>query len=618
MNNPVYTVVTFSPVQSFIEKSRKLRDLYGSSYILSFLSWVICQVALKNGFDVVSPALPNITQGMPNQIILKGSASRSKMQQIEQQFNQAWRFVAESCQDWLENPVVLQVDDSSPKTSHRDYKFWKRSWDSWKNYAWEFFYAIGKPDESITEVREKLNQVKAARDWTGINWQGESSTLSGTDAITYPEMGQIKPLHYNYQEEKTKIQAFYSELNQRLNDSFIDRREQLNIPELIKRLITHENITDRLRKKLLQLEIEDESEQVTQISKELNPKSFRDLNRLKDDTDEEKYWTGWFLGDGDGAAKYFKSLADKENQEEDEFTNQFSKEMREWGQELIANQKKYLSGKGRMVYAGGDDFLGVLYKADQQIPALDCLQWFYQFKSQVWHKPERKKITPSVGFVWAGPQVPQRDVLQHCNLAEKSAKGTGRDRIAFRILFNSGNHLDWVCPWWLLDMDEFSEISDKLSVTQSPTQNLIESYQDRDGGKNWTHFYQDIAILESRHAFQGKKVKDSSGKWIEDPEINLAESLLDIYLGSDWQSIISNPRHWFNLYSEYEIQKFTGILGDPKNFDQDCQYHSSFNQELKDLAQSPKAKQAFNNWVISLAKVGFHLTKEPQENHERK
>ena len=22
---------------------------------------------------------------------------------------------------------------------------------------------------------------------------------------------------------------------------------------------------------------------------------------------------------------------------------------------------------------------------------------------------------------------------------------------AFRILFNSGNHLEWVCPWWLLD-----------------------------------------------------------------------------------------------------------------------------------------------------------------------
>jgi len=29
-----YTVITFAPVQGFIEKSRKLRDLYGASQIL--------------------------------------------------------------------------------------------------------------------------------------------------------------------------------------------------------------------------------------------------------------------------------------------------------------------------------------------------------------------------------------------------------------------------------------------------------------------------------------------------------------------------------------------------------------------------------------------------------
>ncbi|BAZ08050.1 hypothetical protein NIES3974_47190 [Calothrix sp. NIES-3974] len=34
--------------------------------------------------------------------------------------------------------------------------------------------------------------------------------------------------------------------------------------------------------------------------------------------------------------------------------------------------------------------------------------------------------------------------------AEKSAKSNGRDRIAFRVLFNNGNYLEWVCPWWLL------------------------------------------------------------------------------------------------------------------------------------------------------------------------
>ncbi|MFN7715048.1 MAG: type III-B CRISPR-associated protein Cas10/Cmr2, partial [Pseudanabaenaceae cyanobacterium] len=36
-----YTVITFAPVQGFIEKSRKLRDLYGASQILSYLSYCL-------------------------------------------------------------------------------------------------------------------------------------------------------------------------------------------------------------------------------------------------------------------------------------------------------------------------------------------------------------------------------------------------------------------------------------------------------------------------------------------------------------------------------------------------------------------------------------------------
>jgi hypothetical protein len=34
----IYTAITFAPVQGFIEKSRKLTDLYGSSFLLSYLA----------------------------------------------------------------------------------------------------------------------------------------------------------------------------------------------------------------------------------------------------------------------------------------------------------------------------------------------------------------------------------------------------------------------------------------------------------------------------------------------------------------------------------------------------------------------------------------------------
>ena len=647
MEKPTYTVITFAPVQGFIEKSRKLRDLYGSSYLLSLLSWAICRRAQTQGCSVVSPALPSITQGMPNQIILKGKLSEDGVKQIKSTFYLTWRIITNTCRKWIEENL-----------NQWEYA-WGRNWDLWGHHAWEFFSAQGKPGDTITEVRQLINQAKSSRNWTGINWQGESSTLSGADAIAYPELGRIiDPRKYNYQQEQQNITRFYQELSLKLGEvlvrenyqssannsaekkednsqlseseeekkkqeliqqygsTFINDREQLSIPELTKRLITHKTILENFQD---ELKLEENRElfrelplNINLIAKELNPKTFKDLNRHKEEQEESKYWTGWFQGDGDGAGKYFQSLKE---QEEEKLTNKFSEEMRDWGNKLMKQQRQKLPGKSRMIYAGGDDFLGILYEENKQIQPLDCLRWFYTFKSEIWHWPEEKKITPSVGFVWAGSQVPQRDILQHCDKAEKSAKEKGRDRIAFRVLFNSGNYLEWVCPWWVLDVSDLEKLSNNSSDTKIPKEakieasvNLIESYQDRNNEKNWTHFYLDVALLESRHAFDGEKI--IIGKKIKnDPQIDIALGLIEIYFSREWHEIIANPKNWFNRYDKNKLQTFTGILGDPKKLDSNCS-NDLTDKTIQKLTNHYKVKQAFNNWVINLAKVGFRLTED--------
>ena len=636
MEKPTYTVITFAQVQGFIEKSRKLRDLYGSSYLLSLLSWAICRRAQTQGCSVVSPALPSITQGMPNQIILKGKLSEDGVKEIKSTFYLTWRIITNTCRKWIEENL-----------NQWEYA-WGRNWDLWGHHAWEFFSAQGQPGDTITEVRQLINQAKSSRNWTGINWQGESSTLSGADAIAYPELGRIiDPCKYNYQQEQQNITRFYQELSRKLGEvlieenyqssannlaeekednsqlseseeekkkqeliqqygsTFINDREQLSIPELTKRLITHKTILENFQDELkLQENREVFGElplNINLIAKELNPKTFKDLNRHKEEQEESKYWTGWFQGDGDGAGKYFQSLKE---QEEEKLTNKFSEEMRDWGNKLMKQQRQKLPGKSRMIYAGGDDFLGILYEENQQIQPLDCLRWFYTFKSEIWHWPEEKKITPSVGFVWAGSQVPQRDILQHCDKAENSAKNKGRDRIAFRVLFNSGNYLEWVCPWWVLDVSDLEKLSKNSSDTKIPKEakieasvNLIESYQDRNNEKNWTHFYQDVALLESRHAFDSKKI------------IDIALGLIEIYFSREWYEIIANPKNWFNRYDKNKLQTFTGILGDPKKLDSNCS-NDLTDKTIQKLTNHHKVKQAFNNWVINLAKVGFRLTED--------
>jgi CRISPR-associated protein Cmr2 len=285
-------------VQGFIEKSRKLRDLYGSSFLLSYLSWVICTTAETKGYQVISPALIDVAQGTPNQIIIEGDFPE---EDAKAALNIAWECVTETCREWIEE----QIGGDS-----KYWRNWRRIWRLWTKYSWEFFWVQGNPGESISDVRQRLNDKKYWRGWTAINWQGESSSLSGADAIAYPGLGRISdPRQYNYQQEKTEIRSFYEQLQQRLGESFIDINEELSVPELIKRMITHEVIAEKLIERIQSsfskngITSENLIKQIRQLSQELNPKSFKDLRRQ---TSPKKSWTGWFQGDGDKAGDYLK------------------------------------------------------------------------------------------------------------------------------------------------------------------------------------------------------------------------------------------------------------------------------------------------------------------------
>ncbi|MFM7437550.1 MAG: Cas10/Cmr2 second palm domain-containing protein, partial [Snowella sp.] len=264
--------------------------------------------------------------------------------------------------------------------------------------------------------------------------------------------------------------------------AFIDPDEELNVPELTKRLITHKAIVQKLTNKLgTRSYLQD---LLKQVENDLSPETFKDLNRLqhkkrhqkqeyaKTAAEDEQYWTAWFQGDGDGASDYLKWLGEQGAEIEEEGTNEFSSQMRQWGKEFKENFQEHFPNQNqqsRVIYAGGDDFLGVLYRTDKQLSPKACLAWFSQFKSKRWEgiNPDNsgeKQITPSVGFVWVSPKVPQRDVLQHCREAEQSAKSNGKDRIAFRIVFAGGNKLEWICPWWVLETGLFEQYRDRNGV----------------------------------------------------------------------------------------------------------------------------------------------------------
>ena len=569
-----YTVITFSPVQEFIEKSRKLRDLYGSSLILSYLGYYVIQAALAQGIDHISPRVREKVRGTPDYIIFDGYFAE---EDAEAAFNSAWGNVVITCRQWLRE----QFPD-------RQYT-WNRHWNNWKNHAWEFFWGEG---DTITAASQNLyDRNYHRRAWVGINWEGDSSALSGADAIAFPDMLKSNPMKSDYPVLMDEIRTYYEGLSYQVGkvylesipqldrrykgeereakikeygEAIISPREYLNIPELIKRLVTLEVVAERINNSInVRLtESQDYLRQAFQNTDiDILDNSFQDINRH-----EENNWSGWFMGDGDRMGEYTCNLSASE-------LKQFSEAFIGWGEGVFREEIEENQRIGRLVYAGGDDFMGIFVpnRSSKPLTGIRCWSWWRDFP-QIWQQHNYSDdISVSVGFVWAAPDVPQRGIIQHCKSAEKNAKDSGRDRIALRILFNSGNHLEWTCPWWFL------------------------GYLERYRQDSWVKIYQDIAVLESRHSFSKQ-------------DTSVARGIFAIYFGKESLEVFNCLWNVSEDYVEESPQVLArlrnglraGILGDRHN------YQNPVTQELDD----EKVNQALNNWVINLAKVGFHLFRD--------
>ena len=546
MTASLYTAITFSPVQGFIEKSRKLRDLYGSSFILSFLSRALCDAARRHlrsdaAVDlakdpVVSPALVNVTQGTPNQIVIQGDFPEDLTHRT---LTKAWQAIVDICRD--------EVERRLPAAKLPGHYTWHRAWDAWGNHTWECFWAQG---ESISDARDRLNEAKRGRAWVGINWQGESSTLSGADAIAWYGMAEKMHPKANFGEQYHQIRDYCRKLSQALPLTLIDETEQLSIPELIKRVLMIKDAEKNPQ--AFQHRVKDRFQALGLPAVE-PPAFFTEVNRFA-----EERWTGWFQGDGDRIGRFLKSSGG----EKPDVLHAFSKAMLAWGSRFQVEFKAH----GRVVYAGGDDFLGIFYRHQPEPPLSGqaVLSYFSQFPT-VWEShgqrdAEGRLLTVSVGLVWAAPNVPQRDILQHCKEAEQAAKRGGRDRLCLRVLFNSGNYLEWQCPWWLL-------AGRHPALAKQGIFGRYRDLQDQSGpAASWDDLFKDVATLEARHGFR--------------PGSEVALALFEIYFGAELAAIVK-------AYS-WDQDSYTGILG---------------NQERS----AKNTQQRLTQWVINLAKVGFHL-----------
>lgn len=558
-----YLKITFSPVTEFIVKTRKLRDLYGSSFLLSYLSFFTAKAVIARDSRVKALGLREVVRGTPDEIIFVGKDfSEADGEVAKEAFNLIWSRLVAICQQWLRKQLP-------------DYQYsWNRYWASWKNYAWEFFYGLGDTREAAAQ--DLLDRQYQRRVWVGINWQGDSSSLSGADAIAFPNMSQANPNQSDYQTIKQEIKGFYNKLSLKIGEVYltskpelrhrfqgaerqekiaeygeaiISPKERLNIPELVKRLV----MIDAVGGEVNNPQVLPFPQTQTYLNQALQLKSTK-IDKLKESYYKierfgETNWSGWFVGDGDSLGKYTRSLSADD-------LNLFTQNFQHWNDNELRREIEEEQDIGRLIYAGGDDFLGIFIprQASEAITGKSCWKWWRDF-DQIWSRHDYSDhITVSVGFVWAAPGIPQRRVLQHCNHAGDKAKSIGKDRIVIRILFNNDNHLEWSSPWWFLE------------------------YLGRYQGSSWEQILMDIAHLEAQHGLNPSNTEVGRG-------------ILRVYFGEE---ILSTFDYLWNDDTK------AGILGDRQN------YLDPSTQELK----QNKVNKALNNWIVNLAKVGYYLFRD--------
>ena len=316
----VYTAISFAPVQGFIERSRKLRDLYGASIILSYLSQKIVEEFHQDSkLKVISPGRTSLQEGMPNRILIRGLIDRDLVQKA---LLKHWQALLLVCREWVEKNVPAEYHWAQKETQ---ISYEKGEWERWGTHTWELFWGRGDAPQS---AMDDLETRKLKRDWIAINWMGESSSLSGTDAIAWPRLGRCyKPGEYCPGQSLTRAEQeeqefFYRRLSWLLDDPkqrigkphlslaelrayekanvdgigrYIAVNERLSIPELVKRLITYDQIdADRSQETKLGIK---------KLREKPDDPEFKDIYR------ESGYWTGWFMGDGDEVGKKLKILA---------------------------------------------------------------------------------------------------------------------------------------------------------------------------------------------------------------------------------------------------------------------------------------------------------------------
>ncbi len=543
-----YVEITINPVQEFISKVRKTRDLWSGSFMLSLLTASML-MEFKNRYKdaqsmLVSPSVELDSDPMIMLLEKKSWGGKSANEREKNDSNEMFGSL----------PHFFKVKiDGDKDTAIEIAKFiedsFKASWEKIADGIWKML-----PEEVMGEKQKEIWERQVNGYWT-LNWTvsdnlgtdkyGKLNRLAlppSEDWIGCTMFGELADLSGEFRNDKRKgfwrnfRQAYIK--NKKVSQSDFDEEEWLSAMGIIKRLFPRylANVYNLgFKDKLLNYP----STTYFAVRPWLDSIKGRELEQEEKDllkryatTVINSVWFPYEMNQPKEGEEFFGLASDAyfvESMDNLEFKDEKAKS------ELVlmlkkihkkfkhpgtfyaillmdgdslgklfssAEKPKELSGKlaefasqvprtvmrydGKLIYAGGDDVLAIL----SITKVLECakeIQENYQEKMG-------KDATISAGIVMAHHKLPLRIALQeaHHQLDDVAKDGNGRSSFAISVLFPSTTKHQWVSTW---EDENGKDVLVRL-------RNLDAGLTDKNFSNSF--FYKTLGILE-KLGYEGKE-----------------------------------------------------------------------------------------------------------------
>ncbi|MDR0531519.1 MAG: type III-B CRISPR-associated protein Cas10/Cmr2 [Oscillospiraceae bacterium] len=405
---PYIGLFTIGPVQSFISQARKLQDLHAGSQMLSHFANEAAEWLRKHGVEVIFPAKD--LESAPNRILFTYPAEEAT----------AVADLCKECEVYLREEFLLFCGEQlqKPQCNLKMTEPVKSQLEPFLKFFWA---AASLGDDYGEAYRLLLLRLGAAKTVRAFEQNTEPSarkcSITGQqNALFAPK--KWKPPWIREQKNLSEHCQFLDSGNQFLKDN-----EALSAIAFIKRCYgVPENEDPENKATAFPSTRLIAKGKLFPESKDLSQDEQDEKSKKEEDTD--RYYA-ILCFDGDKMGEKYGECKSAEAQA---FLSKKLGEFARWARDYVESDPP----KGRLIYAGGEDFLGV-FPLNTVYAALRGLREKFLETFQA------EKITFSAGLVFAHCKTPLRIALEQCRAMEHMAKENGRNALAIAALKHSGS-----------------------------------------------------------------------------------------------------------------------------------------------------------------------------------